>query len=303
MNKEYELKMNKVGPQHCHSREGCFLGRIIRWSDDGLEIEGDPKHVGIMLQEWGLEKAKGVTTPITSDLVKRGDNRPAMSTSDATRFRRAAARFNYMAQDRIDIAFPSKVMAQCMANPLQGDEGLIKRGLRYLLHAPRCINLMRWQPPDVPINIYTDSDWASDETTRRSTSGGLILHGRHLLCHWSKTQATIALSSGEAELNGLVKAISEGLGVQELMAEIYVDKKMHVKTDASAARGIVLRRGAGRIKHLTAKQLWVQESIRTHGILVEKIPRESNIADLLTHSLPATITIDLAGMLHLKFAG
>ena len=34
---------------------------------------------------------------------------------------------------------------------------------------------------------------------RRSTSGGVILHGSHSLLHWSRTQQLVALSSAEAE--------------------------------------------------------------------------------------------------------
>ena len=44
---------------------------------------------------------------------------------------------------------------------------------------------------------------------------------------------------------------------------------------------MVLREGSGTIKHLEIKELWVQEAIRDHKILVNKIPREQNIVDLL----------------------
>ena len=53
--------------------------------------------------------------------------------------------------------------------------------------------------------LYTDSDWAGDKETRRSTSGGCLMLGQHVISHWSKSQSNIALSSGEAELNAAVK--------------------------------------------------------------------------------------------------
>ena len=43
------------------------------------------------------------------------------------------------------------------------------------------------------------------------------------------------------------------------------------------------RRGAGRVKHLSTKQLWVQGAIEVHNILIKKIPRFVNASDLLTH--------------------
>ena len=58
---------------------------------------------------------------------------------------------------------------------------------------------------------------------------------------------------------------------------------MEIVTDASAARGVVQRQGAGRIKHLQVKQLWVQERESSGDLTVTKIPRAVNWADLLTH--------------------
>merc|ERR1712062_809400 len=47
---------------------------------------------------------------------------------------------------------------------------------------------------------FSDADWAGCQRTRRSTLGGTILLGDHLLKAWSRTQATFALSSAESEL-------------------------------------------------------------------------------------------------------
>ena len=149
---------------------------------------------------------------------------------------------------------------------------------------------MRYQEEGGKITIMVDSDWAGEINTRRSTSGGVILHGSHLITHWSKMQATIALSSGEAELNAAVKGVSEGIGIYELMKEwmIYPELEVNLKTDSSAAKGTLTRHGSGRIKHLTAKQLWVQEALKTYQIEVNKIGREFNSADLLTHQCSKT---------------
>ena len=61
------------------------------------------------------------------------------------------------------------------------------------------------------------------------------------------------------------------------------ENKLEILTDASACRGMLLRRGAGRVKHLVTKQLWVQGAIECQGIRVLKIPRDDNFADMLTH--------------------
>ena len=42
------------------------------------------------------------------------------------------------------------------------------------------------------------------------------MRGGYLLKHWSSIQQTIALSSGETELKGIVKGAAEGLGLQSV---------------------------------------------------------------------------------------
>ena len=108
------------------------------------------------------------------------------------------------------------------------------------------------------------------------------------LSFWSKTPSNIALSSGEAELNSSVKAISEGLSVIHLYDELFHERlETNVHVDSSACKGMLLRAGAGKVKHLSTKQLWVQAAAEIYGINVCKIPRTGNCADLLTHSLPS----------------
>ena len=107
--------------------------------------------------------------------------------------------------------------------------------------------------------------------------------GKHLLTQWSSTQSTVALSSAEAELNAFVKGASEGLGVSHLYQEFGHTMSLCLSTDSSAARGIVMRRGPGKVKHLRVRQLWVQELFGARHLKRCKIPRSLNSAGPFTH--------------------
>ena len=87
------------------------------------------------------------------------------------------------------------------------------------------------------------------------------MHGAHLIKTWSTTQSVIALSSGEAEYYGLVKGASQGLEMRAMLTELGVESKVVVQTDASAAKGIALRRGMGKLRHIEVNQLWVQDKV------------------------------------------
>ena len=62
-----------------------------------------------------------------------------------------------------------------------------------------------------------------------------------------------------------------------------LEVKFELLTDSSAAMGMVMREGAGRVKHLDIKSLWIQERESLGDLKVKKIPRLENWSDLLTH--------------------
>ena len=103
--------------------------------------------------------------------------------------------------------------------------------------------------------------------------------GAHVTKCWSATQASIALSSGEAEYYGLVKGAAAGPGHQAIMSDFGIDMPVRLWTDSSAALGIAKRSGLGRIRHLDTHTLWLQEKMRTTAVEVRKVKGEENPAD------------------------
>ena len=108
--------------------------------------------------------------------------------------------------------------------------------------------------------------------------------GSHLVKHWSRAQHTIALSSGEAELYAATKGGSEGLGIVNLLMDMgETRKQLELNIDASATKGAITRKGAGRMKHVETQYLWIQQATADGRIRCRKIPRETNVADMMTH--------------------
>ena len=91
--------------------------------------------------------------------------------------------------------------------------GKLKRLVRYLLRFPRLLwTFKRDECETDTVDAFSDSDWAGCVRTRRSTSGGVVTVGRSAIKHWSLTQATVALSSGEAEYLALRGNRHPGVG-------------------------------------------------------------------------------------------
>ena len=106
--------------------------------------------------------------------------------------------------------------------------------------------------------------------------------GSHLIKSWSSTQPTITLSSGEAELHGVVRASAAGLGFLSLLADLGITTPLRVWTDSSASKGMCARQGLGKVRHLDVQDLWIQQRVRNGDFELYKIPGERNPGDLFT---------------------
>ena len=135
------------------------------------------------------------------------------------------------------------------------------------------------------ISAWSDTDWAGCKLTRKSTSGGVIRLGNHILKSYSTTQSVIATSSGEAEYYGLTKSASIAIGIRGMFGDLGVQVGIDLLTDASAAKGIAMRIGLGKVRHLETSQLWLQSKVANGEISVHKIDGKDNAADALTKYL------------------
>jgi len=279
LQKEYDITYDIIGP----GGKAKYLGRTIEWSRSGISIEGENKYIKSMVKEWSMEGSSGLATPGCEEDKRAVGGDEVLGTLAATRFRRSAAMINYMAQDRPDLSFASKETSRGMASPTEKDVIKLKRCIRYLMKVPRRRIMYKWQDTPTTISTYSDSDWAGCLKTRKSTSGGVLMVGKHAIHHWSTTQSVVALSSAEAELNAIVKSISETLCVVNMAKECNMILKGQVMTDSTAANGIVHRQGCGKVKHLECRQLWVQAVVGGGEVTCQKVPRDLNPGDALTH--------------------
>jgi len=154
------------------------------------------------------------------------------------------------------------------------------------------------------VDVYTDTDWAGCVKTRKSTSGGCLMLGSHAIKHWSSTQSSVALSSGEAEFAGVIRGAGQGLGYQALLRDFGVSTSLRVWTDSSAAIGICNRQGLGKLRHLDTHTLWIQQAVRLGRVDLRKVAGEVNPADLFTkHSLSRQRLEELVVLHGCKYIG
>ena len=81
-----------------------------------------------------------------------------------------------------------------------------------------------------------------------------------MIKYWAKTQSNVATSSAEAEATAMLKAASEGLGLEGMMRYIGMQvNEIVLNVDASAALAMAKKEGLGRTRHIDVAILWLQQ--------------------------------------------
>ena len=116
----YEIKGNTLQESGGHLK---FLGRSIVADEDGLVWTGDDKHRISLLEEWGMTASSPMDTPATSqEEPSVRETWEPMDHQEATKYRRAVAVINYMAQDRPDLSVAANYLSRRMASPRRGND-------------------------------------------------------------------------------------------------------------------------------------------------------------------------------------
>jgi hypothetical protein len=104
----------------------------------------------------------------------------------------------YLTASRPDIAFSVGVCARFQANPKESHLTAVKHIIR---HVNDTLPYGIWYSRETNLMVagYSDADWAGNADDRKSTSGGCFNVGNNLVAWMSKKQASISLSTVEAE--------------------------------------------------------------------------------------------------------
>ena len=269
----------------------AFLGRNITNRGDHYEISLSDEYVTTLLTETKLQDSKAAPAPGTSALkAATADHDQVLSTEEHSQYRRAVGKLQWMTYTRPDISYATKELARALQQPTTADQQKLKHLLRYIKGTKDYKQIIR---PTVKIpakaipdiNVYVDSDWAGCPTTRRSTTGFLITLLGTTINYGSRTQATIALSSAEAELYAINTGATEALRIRSLLIELLSINKINIKihTDSSSGKSMATRIGSSRnAKHIELKHLFIQQLISHDYVRLIKIHTNDNPADILT---------------------
>jgi hypothetical protein len=242
-----------------------------------------------VLEDFGMLQANPVATPMETSvhLVPAEDGYQAESSLVKT-YQSAVGSLMYaMLGTRPDLAFAVSVVSRFASNPTDRHWTAVKRILKYLA-GTISIGLV-FRGSLTSLNGYTDSDWAGDHDTRRSTSGYVFNVGSAAISWSAKRQPTVSLSSCEAEYIGQTQATKEAIWLQGFLKQIHPDLDGGATIIYGDNQGaIALAKNPqfhARTKHIDIQHHFVREKVAEGRIQLKYVPTTQQVADGLTKPL------------------
>lgn len=144
---------------------------------------------------------------------------------------------------------------------------------------------------------YVDSDWGSNESDRKSTTGFLFKVFERCTVAWNtRRQNTVAASSTEAEYIALFECVREAMWLKSLLTSISVSitKPIVIFEDNMGCIHIANNPVNHRkSKHIDIKCHFTREKIHNGDIIIRYIPTEKQQADIFTKAVPAPRLLEM----------
>lgn len=273
------LLVKHIGELRSDRKPLNFLGRVIYRDEKGIHLQSPTAYVEDMIELLGLQKGKSSGTTCTTIVQGREDGSSQLDYEQHLTYRRMVGKLLWLVAIRPDLSYVSKKLSRSLQSPTQDDYAKAKHAIRYLcgtMDYRLTINPDTAHREHAAFDVTTcvDSDWAGCSTTRKSTTGCTITVAGVAINHYSITQATVALSSGEAELYALSSGTTETIGVLQFLreCEVKTDNYVTLTTDSTASKSMASRLGVSRAtKHIQLRFLYSQDLVSTGVVRLRKV--------------------------------
>ena len=265
-----------------------LLGMRILRSENMITIDQE-RYIESVLEQFNMSDCKPMATPgeVNLKLVKASGEYELVNPK---LYRSLVGSLLYIGkQTRPDILHIVNQLSRFLENPDMSHWKAAKHVLSYLKGT---INLRLTFLKNSNVKLMGDSDanWSGDLNDRRSTTGYYFkFEGDGGAISWEvKKQATVALSSTEAEYQAMAAAVQEAIYLRALMKDF--GYPMKEPTDIGEDNQSCIKMCHNpvmhkRSKHIDTKLHFIRERVENEEVGIHYIPTEEMTADILTKSL------------------
>jgi Reverse transcriptase (RNA-dependent DNA polymerase)/gag-polypeptide of LTR copia-type/Integrase core domain/GAG-pre-integrase domain/Zinc knuckle len=269
---------------------GTFLGLdVVRDRAARNLWLGQPRYVQSIIDQFNLGKCNPRVAPLDtgSQLTSNGE----MLGLDVPYSALVGSLLYLATNTRPDISHAVGLLSRFVASPRVEHWQAAKSVLRYLAGTPS-LGLL-YGDRTQPFVGYSDSDFAGDTDTRKSTSGFVFMFGGAAVAWRSKLQSIVATSTCEAELVAAAQAVKEALYFGKLLTDLCgVYRPITVCVDNQPAIALLRNPAAGshnRTKHVDVCYQFARHRVAIGDVRIEYIGTAQMLADLFTKQLSGPV--------------
>ena len=166
--------------------------------------------------------------------------------------------------------------------------------------------MLQHTPPDIPITaedrlskfptttnmeqmfLCVDADWGNDKVHRRSITGMAHMMAGGVIAYKSKYQATVALSSTEAEFTAAAEAGKTILYLRSILCELgyqqYKPTTLYIDNHGALFMANA-EQPTRRTRHMDTKTFALQDWTKEEKLILKEVDTKDNAADHFTKAL------------------
>ncbi|XP_076893371.1 secreted RxLR effector protein 161-like [Bidens hawaiensis] len=185
------------------------------------------------------------------------------------------------------MAYYVDIVSRYMQSPRESHGMAIRHLLRYLKKTTS-YGIKYGKNGSKRLVGYSDSSHNIDKDDGRSTTGHVFYYGQSPITWCSQKQATVALSSCEAEYMAALAAACQAVWLRELLSELTGEalQKVMLKVDNTSAIALVKNSVFNnRTKHIKSRFHFIRDCYNDGEVDVEHISGKEQRADILTKAL------------------
>jgi hypothetical protein len=273
-----------------------YLGMRVSWVGDDIIVDQQSYVMDLIrrfeTQLKGYEN-KMYVSPMAREIKLSRNDLKTMTPQqqvyvDAFPYQSIVGALLYLAiNTRPDIAYSVNSLARFNSCPTYQS---CKAAIRVLCYVRDTSNLgLNFCSEDLDLKCLSDSDWAGDVDSRRSTTGYVVFAAGAPISWCSKLQSTVAISSMEAEYMAAFFAVQEVVWLKGVLSEMDLEYGQPVPLLIDNQSAIRLGRNPmyhKRSKHIEIKWHWLREKVSELNVVELVYVRSAdNTADIFTKAL------------------
>jgi len=245
-------------------------------------------YIDSMLDRYGMSDCAPVRIPLSV-----GAKLPPVATEEKSfhsKYQSMVGSLMYlMVATRPDLGYAVGAVSQFAASPDEEHLAAAKRILRYVKGTAGYQLTLGGDLKGFQLEAWSDADWAANNIDRKSISGYCFKLGVGAVSWRSKKQASVALSSTEAEYMALTQATKEAMWIKFFLTELGVFNSDGIPINVDNQSCVALAKNPefhARTKHIDIQYHFIREKVEDKSVKLEFCPTDQMVADVLTKALP-----------------